>query len=509
MRVLVVSAAAVIALMIAGTVAWGQGGISAGTPNMLERFSKGLSVVRAAAEAAGGAQTVRGITSLSFTARGDTYNDVQGFHAARIGNPERDGRLTVVNDFDFAGARFSQRTIQELAGGFAIDTSTLYRNGTSYALRNNGKEYLQTPNAPSPAGPGGLVTLVARWCPPLLLQRALQNARSIAWVGEGVVAGAPAEIVEFSFDEVTRFRLYVAKSGHKIVRMEAVAPDAVVGDDVSIVEFDGTQNVGGLAFPARLVAFRRGVRTFAMAIENVAVNPVLPDALFQPPPTHRLVSDDAVTTKKLNGRIYEVSGLGGGNYRSQFVVMEDFVVAFEAPLGIPVTRQIIAEIRKVAGDKPIRYVVVSHFHSDHAGGIGAYADLGATVVSAAENKDVLQTYARARSLSQGLGGRSDVQLAFQPVGPEGAEIVDARGNRLRVIGFRTPHVDLLLTLYDPETRTVIEGDLFSRLVRWNKTFDVFARWLRRNDPPVDLILGTHHEPISRDALLATARESAR
>lgn len=469
---------------------------------MLDRFAKGLATLKAAAEAVGGAQTIRGVTALSFTARGDTYNDVQGFSASRIGNPERDGKLSVANDFDFAGARFSQRTLQELAGGFAIDTSTLYRNGTSYGLRNNGKEYVQTPNAPSPAASGGLVALVARWCPPLLLQRALQNFRSVAWVGET----AAADVVDFSFDEVTRFRLYVAKSDRKVLRMEAVAPDAVAGDDVSVVEFSGAQKVGGVEFPTRLVASRRGVRTFDMAIENVAVNPTLPDTLFQPPQDYRLVSDDKLVTKRINERIYEVGGLGGGNYRSQFVVMDDFVVAFEAPLGIPVSRQIIAEIRRVAGEKPIRYVVISHFHSDHAGGVGAYTDIGATIVSAAENHDVLRAYAQARSLSQGLGGsNSPVQFTFQPVGAEGTEIVDAGGHRLRVIDFRTPHVEHLLALYDPESRTVINGDLFSRLVRWNKTFDVFVRWLKRNDPPVETVLGTHHEPTTREALLAAAR----
>ncbi len=495
----------VLALAVAGTAVAGER-----APTMLERFAKGAAVLNAASDAAGGAQALRGMTAISFTARGETYNDVQGFHASHIGTPQRDGRLTVVNDFDFAGARFSQRTVQELAGGFVIDTASLFRNGTSYALRNNGREYLQTPNAPSPAAAGGLVALVARWCPPLLLQRALQNTRSVAWVGESDVAGEAADVIEFSFDEATRFRLYVATKGRSVVRMEAIAPDAVKGDDVSVVEFAGKQIVGGVAFPSRLVAFRRGARTFDMAIEKPAVNPALADALFQPPANYQLVADDKVTTKQINARIYEVSGLGGGNYRSQFAVMDDFVVAFEAPLGISVSRQIIGEIKRVAGDKPIRYVVISHFHSDHAGGVGAYTDIGATVVSAAENEGVLKTYSQARSLWQGLGGvRSDAPFEFLAVGPDGLELADAGGHKLRVVDFKTPHVERLLALYDPETRTVINGDLYSRLVLWNNTFDVFARWLSRNEPQVDTILGTHHAPMTRGELLEAARASAR
>lgn len=499
-----------IVAALAPPSAEGQNEPGPGTSDMLERFSRGLATLRAAAEAAGGAPALRGVTAITFTAHGDTYNDVQGFAAARIGNPQRDGKLTVTNNFDFAGARFSQRTLQDLAGGFQIDTTTLYHGGTLYALRNNGKEYVQTPNAPSPASAGGLVAIVARWCPPLLLQRALQNSRSVAWVGESETGGAAADVVEFSFDEVTRFRLHVARGDRRITRLQAIAPDAIASDDVSTVEFSGAQRIGGIAFPTRLVAFRRGVRTFDMAIEAVAVNPALADALFQPPGDYRRVADDTVATKQVQGRVYEVAGLGGGNYRSQFVVMDDFVVAFEAPLGIPAARQVIAEIRRVAGDKPIRYVVISHFHSDHAGGVGAYADIGATIVSAAENRDVLTAYAQARSQSLGLGGRrEDVRLSFQPVGTDGTEIVDAGGHRLKVLNFQTPHVERLLALYEPDSRIVINGDLYSHLVRWNKTFDVFARWLKRNDPPVDLVLGTHHDPITRDNLLTAAKEGAR
>lgn len=52
----------------------------------------GACKLNAAADAAGGAQALRGMTAIGFTARGDTYNDVQGFHASHIGAPERDGR---------------------------------------------------------------------------------------------------------------------------------------------------------------------------------------------------------------------------------------------------------------------------------------------------------------------------------------------------------------------------------------------------------------------------------
>lgn len=482
---------------------------SAAPVGMVDRFYRGRAVVTAAAQAAGGAQALRGITAISVTLSGDIFNDTQGFSASRIGNPERDGSFRVVNHFDFAGNRFSQRTQQDLAGGFGLDFSTLFAGGTTYNLRNNGRNYTQATNSLPPTGGGGFVPVAARWIPALLLQRALQNFRSISWEGEGVVGGAPADIVEFSWDATTRYRLYITKADHLVRRSETLAPDPITADEISISEFVGEQTVSGVWFPARVQSYRRGARNFDLAVQDVAINPTLADTEFAAPAGYELVADDQQQTTQISPRIYEVSGLGGGLYRSQFVVMDDFVVVFEAPLGIPAVNQIITEIRRVAGDKPIRYVVLSHFHSDHAGGVGAYVDLGATIVAPAEAEAVIGRYAASRSQFQGQGGyRSDVSVRFEPVGANGYEIVDASGRRLRIINFSTtPHVEHVLTLYDPETRTLMNGDLFSRLVRWNRTFDVFAVWLRRNETPVDTILGTHHEPISRADLLALQARS--
>ncbi len=134
--------------------------------------------------------------------------------------------------------------------------------------------------------------------------------------------------------------------------------------------------------------------------------------------------------------------------------MDDFVVAFEAPLGIPQTRQVIAEIRRVASDKPIRYVVISHFHADHAGGVGAYVEAGATILSSPENRAVLQTYAASnRPQFQGQEGpRANVAMQFQAVPQRGYDIIDGIGGRLRVIDFAgASHVDHMLALHDPES----------------------------------------------------------
>lgn len=504
-------AASVAALFFAcapiGVEAQQGAGISTIRPDMVDRFYRGRAVINAAVAAIGGVQAIRAVTRISYVVQGDLSNDIQGYSAARIGNPARDGSLRVTNRFDIAGARFYQQLEQSYDSGYDSAFATIWRAGTQYSPRWAPRDYTETANAPSPFLPGGAFMVASRWTPAIILQRALQNARSASWVGESTVSDGPADMVEFSFDEATRFRIHVARATGLIRRVEALAPDPISADDVSVAELTGEQAIGGLIFPTQIRALRRGAPTQMLTMRDVAINSDFTDADFSPPEGFERVSNDGqVRATQISGRVYEVSGLAGGTYQAPFVVMDDFVVAYEAPLGVPQSRQVIAEIRRVAGDKPIRYVVISHFHADHAGGVGAFVEAGATVLSSAENRAVLQTYASYnRPQFQGQEGpRGDVAMRFEAVPPDGREIVDRAGGRLRIVDFPSnSHVEHMLALYEPEAGVFMGADHYIEAVIWNPTFERTARWVRDN-PGVATLLGTHVRPTSRAAYLEEA-----
>lgn len=476
---------------------------------MVDRFYRGRAVINAAAAAAGGAQALRDIKAVSYVAAGDVSNDIQGYSAARIGDPARDGGMRIVSRLDLAAPQFFQLIQQHYDSGFDSAFATIWNGGVQYAPRWVSRDFTRTEGAPSPFGPGGAFMVASRWLPPIILQRALQNFRTAAWVGESVGAGDAADIVEFSFDEATRFRIHVARSDHKIRRVEAIAPDPISGDDVSVAELSGDQIVEGVAFPTGIRALRRGAPTQTYKLTDVAINPAFNETDFAPPTGFTQITSDApqVRATQVSGRVYEVSGLAGGTYRVPFVVMDDFVVAYEAPLGIAPSRQVIAEINRVAGDKPIRYVVISHFHADHAGGVGAFVEAGATVLSSAENEQVLQSYAASnRPQFQGLEGpRSDIAMSFESAPEAGFDIVDRAGGRLRVVDFpRSSHVEHMLALYDPESGVFMGADHYIDAVLWNPTFEWTASWIRSNEGAA-ILLGVHSKPMSREAFLAIAK----
>lgn len=73
----------------------------------------------------------------------------------------------------------------------------------------------------------------------------------------------------------------------------------------------------------------------------------------------------------------------GNTSNGGFVVTEEGVVVFDA-LGTPsLGWALLEQIRKVT-DKPVRYVVVSHYHADHIYGLQAFKDHTGAVVIAQE-----------------------------------------------------------------------------------------------------------------------------
>lgn len=476
--------------------------------DMIDRFARARIVVLSAIEASGGPQALRAITGLSYTLEGDVFNDIQGYSATHIGQPERDSRQRIVNRYDIAGSRFAQTVTQTAPSGYDSEFGLIWSGGTQFATRAIPREYSRADNAPSPFATAGTFMVSARWLPPIILGRASQNLRSALWMGEGDVNGQAADIVDVSFDEQVRFRLYVTRAEHRVRRVETLAPDPVTGDDTSIAILSGDQMVGGVHFPTRVVAFRRGFANQDFTLSDVALNPVFADGDFAPPADYRLVTPPPAPPRAhlVAGRVYEVRGLAGGTYQVPFVVMDDFVVAYEAPLGIAAARQVIAEIRRIAPDKPIRYVVVSHFHADHAGGVGAYAEIGATILSSAENRAALQTYAaNNRPRLQGQDGpRSDVAIIFDAVPAAGRRITDSGGHHLDIIDFAgNSHVEHMLALFEPESGTFMGADHHIGAVAWNPTFARTADWMRRTRG-AQTILGVHDGPMTRADLLARA-----
>jgi glyoxylase-like metal-dependent hydrolase (beta-lactamase superfamily II) len=119
---------------------------------------------------------------------------------------------------------------------------------------------------------------------------------------------------------------------------------------------------------------------------------VRPNACPDPGPVPSSVAqatfEQEVTVTEMADGVYQ---LGGGPANSYMVEFDDFVAVFEAPGNEERSLLVIEEIVRLAPNKPIRWLITSHPHFDHIGGLRTYVHIGATVVTHMLNLEFLNT----------------------------------------------------------------------------------------------------------------------
>ena len=118
---------------------------------------------------------------------------------------------------------------------------------------------------------------------------------------------------------------------------------------------------------------------------------------------------ERVTADKVADGVWFIAG---GSHNSVAIEMKDHVVLVEAPLNDGRTAPVIEQVKKLAPGKPIRYVINSHSHFDHSGGLRAAAAEGATIVTHAQTSAVFRArvrdaqHDRARTVSPKSGKKA-------------------------------------------------------------------------------------------------------
>jgi metal-dependent hydrolase (beta-lactamase superfamily II) len=85
----------------------------------------------------------------------------------------------------------------------------------------------------------------------------------------------------------------------------------------------------------------------------------------------------------------------GGTANNLIVAMKDFLIVFDAPYGEVQSRWTIDAAKAKYPGKPIRYLVLTHHHMDHTGGMRTYVAEGATIVVPSEAQEYFEKVVRA------------------------------------------------------------------------------------------------------------------
>ena len=150
-----------------------------------------------------------------------------------------------------------------------------------------------------------------------------------------------------------------------------------------------------------------------------------------------------------------------GRDRAVLVEFRDHLVVVEAHDSEAVSLAAIDLIKRTVPNKPIRYIINTHNHFDHSGGLRTYAAEGATVITHRDNVSFYeQVWANPRTINPDRLSKSGRKAMFE--GVVGSRTL-SDGSRELVL-YHYPgnmHNPGMLMAYLPRERILIEADSFS------------------------------------------------
>jgi glyoxylase-like metal-dependent hydrolase (beta-lactamase superfamily II) len=290
-----------------------------------------------------------------------------------------------------------------------------------------------------------------------------------------------------------------------VTKVETRVEHAVVGDLLVEFEYSNYRNMNGVQVPGRIVQRQAGLQTFDANITAATPNPAnLAELLTAPPAPGRgggargagappagapaagaaqagrgaagappggaaqggrgaargggpQAAAGPPPVERLGEGVFKI----GGNYVSLAVDMGDHILVVESGQSDARGMAVMAAARQAIPNKPIRFVVNSHPHFDHASGLAAAVAEGATILTHRNNEQVLE---RLLAGPRTLTGDSLSKVAKRRTNVvEGVGDRDVRkGTNGKVVELHhipNEHSDGMLAVYLPAEKIVWSADI--------------------------------------------------
>src|SRR3989475_11618690 len=150
----------------------------------------------------------------------------------------------------------------------------------------------------------------------------------------------------------------------------------------------------------------------------------------------------------------------GSDHHSMAVEMKDHVVMIEAPFFEERSVAVIKAVEEKIPGKPIKYLVLTHFHIDHSGGIRTYAAKGATILT---HEGIVPFVKTVLSRPKTIRPDSLAKAGNITSNVEGVKDVKSLTDGERTVELRdlpNPHSSGMLMDYLPKQKILFEIDLF-------------------------------------------------
>jgi glyoxylase-like metal-dependent hydrolase (beta-lactamase superfamily II) len=326
---------------------------------------------------------------------------------------------------------------------------------------------------------------------PVLLLDMHKNPDRLSWGGDVMVEAVSYPAVNYRLGGQT-FTVLFDRTSALPVRTRTLDYDNIWGDvtfDVVLSDWqvvDGVRTAGTLTYElnGRKVAEVKATETrvnVPAGAERFAIPGVFRTGASRPAATDRVPYQWVIRRQFIGTYLdsdvpsYDARGssglqfvelspgvqhVTGGSHHSLLVEQRDHLIVFDAPVSDAHSKWVLDAARAKYPGKPVKFLVLTHHHMDHAGGLRGYAAEGATLVvgrgTAGHYRRVLAApFTRNPDRpARDLRNTPIVEVADKHVFADGMREVHA-------YAIDNPHADGFLIGYVPETRLGFVTDIWS------------------------------------------------
>jgi glyoxylase-like metal-dependent hydrolase (beta-lactamase superfamily II) len=313
-----------------------------------------------------------------------------------------------------------------------------------------------------------------------------------------------------SDDQVSPSGLHYTVKGYinddnLIAGVETWVEDPFMGDFHVVQVYRDYRELNGLMVPQTIEQQRGGGGVFGVIITDASANPQnLSELLVAPQQRNGAAggggggNGPADIVQQVGERVWLITG----GYVALVAEFSDHVLVFEAGQNEARGEQILAAVTALIPDKPIRYLVNSHAHSDHTGGIVPFIRNGTTLVTHTNNARFLEM---ALSTPRTLLGEETLNPRIEAV--DGVAVFQDSTNRVELHSVPNGHSDGMLVAILPRQRILFQADftLPQPGQEPNPFVVTLAQYVAEVDPDFEQYLAVHaaQVPQTKADLLAT------
>ena len=331
---------------------------------------------------------------------------------------------------------------------------------------------------------------LARSSPTLLLDLKA-NPKAVGTLPDQTVDGMRYTALRCQWKD-QRFTLLLDPATHLPARIRTRDADAIQGDSDYDLVMSNWREVGGAKLAHGQDYLLNGQTVVQTRITQATANPGVDASTFAIPepikaaaakPASGSVPYQWVLRRQHLGVYLDSDGIGydtgggnvlkltdiapgvsltqGGTHNSMIVELDKYLVVFDAPIGESQAKWTVEAARAKYPGKPIRYLVLTHHHMDHASGTRTFVAMeGATLVV---GKGARQHFQRVLAAPH----RVDDDLLQRK--PRRTEIVEVDGKwtvgdgrrQVGAYAVDNPHAEAMLIGYLPDARLGFVTDLWS------------------------------------------------